>query len=270
MQPLSKDQLRQLYQAPRAKENLGDVMELIIRDIYELVLRPGDGAIDGGACRGLHTFPIAELVGSSGRVYSFEPIPDIAQWLRERIAERSSAAQITLFENALADSNGPASFVWVPEDPAYSGLKERYYPQDFERRSITVNRVRLDDTIASTPRIAFIKLDLEGGEYHALRGAAKILHEHRPVVVFEFGRKGMAEKYDYSREDFFELLKEVGYESFDLFGHPFDERLWDDVEVWLPWYQIGVPKEVAQSGGEPLSSLPSILARHLPELRDPA
>lgn len=266
MEPLGKEELRRRYQAARDRKDLGEVLEFVIRDIYELVLRPGDAAVDGGACRGLHTFPIADRVGKTGRVYAFEPIPDIASGLRKHIAERSSAGQITLFENALADEAGPSSFVWVPEDPAYSGLKERYYPKDFERKSIRVTRVRLDDVVKPSPRIAFIKLDLEGGEYHALRGAVEVLKKHKPVVVFEFGRKGMAEKYGYSREDFFALLKSVGYTTFDLFGHPFSESLWDDVEVWLPWYQIGLPVEMAQSGGEPMRSLPKILARHIPEL----
>lgn len=45
-----------------------------------------------------------------------------------------------------------------------------------------VGTVRLDDVV---PRADFIKMDVEGAEELALRGAAGLLERCRPVVMFE-------------------------------------------------------------------------------------
>ena len=44
--------------------------------------------------------------------------------------------------------------------------------------------------LPETAPFGFIKLDVEGGELAALRGAASLLHRCRPTILFEWTRTG--------------------------------------------------------------------------------
>jgi hypothetical protein len=83
-------------------------------------------------------------------------------------------------------------------------------------------------------------MDLEGGEYHALQGAASLLKDHRPLVVFENGRESAARLYGYTRDDWFALLERVDLVVFDLFGRTFVPEHWRLPNV--PWYFIGATR----------------------------
>jgi hypothetical protein len=56
--------------------------------------------------------------------------------------------------------------------------------------SIQVQTDTLDNIIPHHVPVQFIKIDVEGGEMHVLEGAERILSEHHPLVVFEFGLGG--------------------------------------------------------------------------------
>jgi hypothetical protein len=104
----------------------------------------------------------------------------------------------------------------------------------------------------SDRRSSFWKLDLEGGEYDALRGGRAALDRHRPAIVFENGREATAKNYDYTIDDFFALFRGRGYALYDLFGNEFDETRWSVPAV--PWYTIAVPH-----GSETEATLPNLM-----------
>jgi FkbM family methyltransferase len=52
---------------------------------------------------------------------------------------------------------------------------------------LTVQTARLDHLVAVETRVAFVKIDVEGGELGVLRGGERPLRRHRPIIVFEHG-----------------------------------------------------------------------------------
>ena len=88
---------------------------------------------------------------------------------------------------------------------------------------ISVKTTTLDDEIAES--VTLIKLDIEGAEYNALLGGARILEHSKPIIVFENGRGVAAERFGYSKEDFFNLFKRFGYFLFSISGMPFTEGI---------------------------------------------
>ncbi|NJK61124.1 MAG: FkbM family methyltransferase, partial [Oscillatoriales cyanobacterium SM2_1_8] len=74
-------------------------------------------------------------------------------------------------------------------------------------REITVPVVRLDDAIPATVKIAWIKIDVEGGEQQVLAGATGLLKRDRPYVVFEHGL-GAADCYGTTPETIWDLFTE--------------------------------------------------------------
>jgi hypothetical protein len=90
----------------------------------------------------------------------------------------------------------------------FSGLQQRRdLPGDLVSTVdvIDVPVATLDSLLADRrQRVRFVKMDLEGGEFHALQGATSILCD-RPMVIFENGRERSANLYGYTSNDWFSL-----------------------------------------------------------------
>jgi FkbM family methyltransferase len=177
-------------------------------------LGPGDDAVDVGAHEADVTRQITESA-PGGRVLAIEPLPHLAAKLRA-----AALPGVILEECALTDGEpGEVEFLHVKNNPGYSGLRERDYPDtpDFER--LTVQTRRLDDLVAQhglAPR--FIKIDVEGAELLVLRGAQLTIEAHRPVIVIEHG--SAAEGYGETPATFYELATDLGLRIFNFDGDP--------------------------------------------------
>jgi len=216
--------------------------EAIIQSVYEALLHEGDVAIDGGAHVGRHSIPMARRVGPTGAVFAFEPISEVVRSFRQHIDTHCADLKsvIRLQELAISDYSGKAEFL-VAEDPGYSGLRERIYPREMplNRRQVVVDR--LDVLCRGVGPVRFIKLDLEGGEYHAMKGGWEILKQQRPVVVFEYDRFHTPRFYGYEHADLLGLFQELDFRVMDVIGTPFDSpSIWDGATLW---YYFAVPRE---------------------------
>jgi FkbM family methyltransferase len=220
-----------------------DIFETLIERCYTAELRFGATVVDGGANFGRHTGPMSRVVGRGGRVHAYEPLPFAAAELRRLFA---GAPQVTVHENALAESGGVATFHHVVDDPARSSLLNRdlsfAYPGP-QTEEMTVARTTLDQLAAEPVR--FIKLDLEGYDYFALLGGRRLLKLQRPLIALECGRRDAAIPAGYGPDEFFGLFADVGYTVVDLFGRTFGRA-----EFNLPWnaremphYVVAIPSE---------------------------
>lgn len=228
-------QVQRLFELQREKF----VFEDIIRAIYEGVVKPGDAAIDGGANIGDHTVPLSRCVGSTGIVHAYEPVPATVERLKATTTA-AGCSNVVINTKALGAAAGRSSFVWVENRATRSALKAPNLLENSRTKTIDVEIVTLDDELAAETRpVKFIKLDLEGGEYDCLRGAARLLARHGPVVVFENGGQAAAQGYGYTAEDLFSFFGSVGYTLLDLFGRPYGPAQWSVPLV--PYYTIGVP-----------------------------
>lgn len=216
--------------------------EPIIQSVYLEIVKPGDSAIDAGAHRGLHTLPLARQVGVHGSVTAIEPIHKLA-WLlqvRIRVEAPELASSIRVIEVAVSKFTGSATFI-LASDPAYSGLQPRVYPADTTTRTIRVNVDTLDNLCSDLDRLSFIKLDLEGGEFDAIRGGAGIIRKHRPVLVFEYDVHRTPAFYGFRHQEVLDFFAELEYDIVDVLGVPFDNpKLWNSAKVW---YYFAIPRE---------------------------
>ncbi len=132
-------------------------------------LRAGDTAIDGGANIGTFTLFLSDLVRPGGRVIAIEPDPTAAERLRENVSNNGLDSSVEVIQAAVAKQQGTASFStgWDVANHLVQGQA-----QD---RSVEVPTTTLDLVAADLGEIAFAKLDLEGGEHHALMGASILL-----------------------------------------------------------------------------------------------
>jgi FkbM family methyltransferase len=162
-------------------------------------LRRDSVCVDGGAHRGSLLRQMLRHA-PAGRHHAFEPLPHLARRLRARFPG------VVVHQQALAEVSGESAFTFVANDPGYSGLRRRNYDRPGRvTRELRVATCRLDDALPPGCPVALIKLDLEGGEYHALRGARETVRRCRPLVIFEFGM-GAADFYGVTPDLMWDLV----------------------------------------------------------------
>jgi FkbM family methyltransferase len=171
-------------------------------EVMRRVLKAQSNCIDIGAHDGeilRHMIRFAP----HGHHLAFEPIPRLAAALRARFPG------VAVCEAACAHSAGSAEFVVVENAPAYSGLRPRLYDRpDVALRRIRVQVLRLDEVVKDP--VSLIKLDVEGGEYHALLGAEHTISRYRPTVIFEASARSTGQ-YGVTPQDFTALFGRLGY-----------------------------------------------------------
>ncbi len=148
--------------------------------------------LDIGANIGEFTALAAKVVGKSGKVYSFEPVPMVLRVLRSMVRLRG-LRQVKIIETALADTKGktlihiPLKDNWKPLIPiAHLGD-----PAEDTVINLTIPVQRLDDFCEAEGirRIDFIKCDTEGSEFAVFSGGLTCLARNLPVVVCEIYQK---------------------------------------------------------------------------------
>lgn len=167
------------------------------------VLRPDSNCLDIGASTGALLRYMGELA-PHGRHIAFEPRPDAADLLRSQFPE------VTVHAVALAAEDGEAPFTLVVSNPAYSGLRPRRYDRPEQTQTITVPVRRLDELVPADLPVAFIKIDVEGGEVGVLQGGVETLRRCQPIIAFEHGGGWTTEQYGTHSGMLYEVLKDAG------------------------------------------------------------
>jgi len=190
----------------REIESLNDAYDQQAVEVMSRILTTDSCCIDVGAHRGAILKDIVRI-SPDGSHLAFEPLPHLAEELR------TTYPDVRVVQAAVSDETGTASFVYVENDPAYSGLRQRVYDRpDPVLRPLTVNVVRVDDVVPGDAPVAFIKIDIEGGELHALRGAEHTIRRCRPTIVFEASAKSTGQ-YGVESEDVYQFITErLGYD----------------------------------------------------------
>ena len=112
-------------------------------------------------------------------VHSFEPNPVLAEALRVWAAD---AARVTVAEVALGDRGGTTR-LRIPV--GHTGAASVVAFTSGRSDTVCVNQLTLDDYAAVNGPPTVIKLDVEGFENEVLRGSARTLEAHEPVVIME-------------------------------------------------------------------------------------
>ena len=166
-------------------------------------VRHGDICLDVGGWRGFFSGVMA-LAGAS-RVFVFEPLPTNALQIR-RVIELNSKLPIELIEVAIGDQINSSKLRVMPETSmaklSTSGFQSDHQEGDLmEIRSETLDHLRGTGLFS---RADVIKIDVEGAEAMALRGAEQLLRSNRPRLFIEVHSRALARECD-------QILLDYGY-----------------------------------------------------------
>jgi FkbM family methyltransferase len=164
---------------------------------YRRLLRPGDVALDIGANIGAHTLHLARAVGPLGWVYAFEPTDFALAKLNANLARNPDLASRVICRQTMLVDRAES----LPQ-PLYASwpLAKRHGAHALHRglkmASAGATSTTLDAFIDAEglTRVDFIKLDIDGFECRALKGARAMLARFRPKMVIELSPHQLAEE----------------------------------------------------------------------------
>ena len=178
-----------------------------IAALFRRFLRPGMNVLDLGANIGFFTLLAASLVGPDGQVHAVEPNPRNARLL-EMSRRLNRFEQVRIWQVAAAAAHGLLVLSTSYSNGTTSRLPELVASLAAAQ---TVPALRLDALLPTELRIDFVKVDVEGAEYDALRGCEQIIQRHRPVIVSEFSPHLMPGISGVSGEAYLAWLLACGY-----------------------------------------------------------
>ncbi len=186
-------------------------------------LKPGMGVVDIGANIGLYTIAAFKAVGINGTVIAFEPSAESLGRLRANLS-LNQVTSVELIKKAVADCACPDTM--IKRDCGYRDGDRYLATRKVEN---VPARAKPDDTGDSElvpvtsldhyfyverggcPKIDFLKMDIEGGEYAVFRGAKRFLQENQDaVMMFECTPQG-CQCAGCTQEEVFGFLLELGF-----------------------------------------------------------
>lgn len=133
----------------------------------------GDWVVDAGACEGFFT---RYALQRKANVLAIEPISRLAEALETTFKTEIHEGRVKVLKAGISDASG-VSQLKINSQEIYCSFVESGHGEDTPIFS-------LDDIVNMNivPTINFLKMDIEGGEIDAIRGATKILKEIHPKV----------------------------------------------------------------------------------------
>ena len=182
---------------------------LILEEINNL--KTGQNFLDIGANIGYYSLMASKIIGSTGRVYSFEPSNREFRRLLKNI-ELNNCTNIIPLNIALSDLNNEIEFSVAK---GHTGLNSIIIAdKSVVKISQITKAMRLDSIINSENRkFHLVKIDVEGAELLVLKGMEEILKAHTiQRFVIEITPR-FFKVFGYKKEDIYNFLLGYGYKS---------------------------------------------------------
>lgn len=150
------------------------IYELHVQEVIQRYLSSGDVFYDVGGHHGYFALLASKLVGSSGRVYVFEPLV-ANRLIIANLVSANARHNCTVLPFAVSDKVGPAS-LFLQADDAQPSLVAT------SDACVHVDTITLDDFGSNHPAPTLVKVDVEGAEEMVLRGAKGLLSGERAAI----------------------------------------------------------------------------------------
>ena len=152
---------------------------------YNIILQMAKGkkgVLDVGANHGLISMLIARQ-NPDAKIYAIEASEDAVNIINQNVALNAMSSQITTINSLVADKSGyTIPFYWQGSSGGASMTKDRLgHTIEIEKSTLSV-----DDYVQfRNLKPDFIKMDIEGAEYLAIRGMSHVLDCIKPDIFVE-------------------------------------------------------------------------------------
>lgn len=150
-------------------------------DLLDQWISEGDWVLDIGANIGHYTHRMSRLVGRSGRVLAFEPVPETFELLAFTVTSLPFS-NVTLFNVAASDTVGITGM----SIPKFDTGLDNLYMAHLTNTDADLQIMTLPiDNLALRKKVRLVKIDAEGHDLSVLRGMTALIDIHRPLLIIE-------------------------------------------------------------------------------------
>jgi FkbM family methyltransferase len=176
---------------------------------------PGSTFLDCGAHFGLFSVVASKAVGERGKVFAFEPMPDVRAIL-ESVVSLNECGNVRIRPEAVSRDRGKATFFQTGNEAsnANSLVKQEKHGGGIDVDLISIDEIRNEEGL----KIACVKIDVEGAEYDLLQGASDTLSIDRPALFLSLHPSAL-KNADVPLSNIWIYLEDHGY-SLELDGEP--------------------------------------------------
>lgn len=143
-------------------------------------LKAGDTVLDIGAHIGIFAVTTANLVGESGKVFSFEPTPRTREVLEQVVKLNNVSSRVEVRHEAVGEKRSVLTFFETGEElsNANSLVKTSRSSKQIDLPVISIDEFVEERKI----KVDCIKIDVEGFELNLLKGARNTFLVMRPIA----------------------------------------------------------------------------------------
>jgi FkbM family methyltransferase len=155
-------------------------MEMHIYGQGETFVHPGDVVLDCGASDG--DFTREALRAGAAKVVSIEIAPSSAECIRRNLETEIAAGKVVVYPKGVWDKDDRMTL--DVDDTNFAANTVVLRPRN-AHPAVEVTLTTIDKLVAELglPRVDFIKMDIEGAEVRAVRGARKTIARDHPRMA---------------------------------------------------------------------------------------
>lgn len=191
--------------------------------IAENFLKKESTVWDIGGNIGVFTFAASEIA-VKGKVICVEADIWLASIInRSKRLKHHRNKDISIVPAAISDKNSIAKFLIAERGRASNSMAEAGGRSEMggTREINYVPTLTLDNLLDTFGKPDFVKIDIEGAELMALKGASNVIQKSRPVFYIEVGKE--------VSDEVFEIFRMNKYNAYDLNGAAIVKRSFANV-----------------------------------------
>lgn len=183
------------------------IWEPEVVEVARQYIRRDSVVLDVGSNLGQMAILFSKMVGDNGQVLAFEADDYVFAILQKNI-DANHCYNVRAFSRAVYDESNKMMF--FPEQDFKRFKAYGSYGLDPNAKSgRNVKTIAIDDLNIQTP-ISFMKVDVQGSDLFAMRGAVQAIRQHRMPILFEFEEQ-FQEEFHTSFQDYLNFIDSIGY-----------------------------------------------------------
>jgi FkbM family methyltransferase len=182
------------------------IFDADILKIAQQYIKPNTCVVDIGSNFGQMAVLMSKCVGERGVVHAFEADDFVFSILQKNAKE--NANNIVVHHGAVHDKSGET--LYFPEqDFKRFGSYGSYGIDYVNGKGRPVKTIAIDDVSFELP-VSFMKIDIQGGDLLAMKGAVKTIEKYKMPIIFEY-EYSFEDELNLNFQEYVDFIKSINY-----------------------------------------------------------